>query len=78
MNNQKILIVDDDADLRRALKIRLQANHYETVQASDGYTAVAMAHKERPNLIILDLGLPETATWCSTDCRKRAAWPTFR
>ena len=58
MNNPKILIVDDDADLRRALKIRLQANHYDTVQASDGYSAIAVAHKEHPNLIILDLGLP--------------------
>ena len=58
MENQKILIVDDDPDLRRALRIRLQANHYDTVQASDGYTAMSVAQKERPNLIILDLGLP--------------------
>jgi DNA-binding response OmpR family regulator len=57
MQKAKILIVDDDADLRRALKIRLQANHYETVQAGDGYSAISVAQKERPNLIILDLGL---------------------
>jgi DNA-binding response OmpR family regulator len=58
MEKSKILIVDDDPDLRRALKIRLQANHYETVQASDGYSAISVAQKEQPNLIILDLGLP--------------------
>jgi DNA-binding response OmpR family regulator len=58
MDRTKILIVDDDPDLRRALKIRLRANHYETVQASDGYSAIAMAQKEQPGLIILDLGLP--------------------
>ena len=58
MEKQKILIVDDDPDLRRALKIRLRANHFDTVQASDGYSAIAVAQKERPNLIILDLGLP--------------------
>ena len=58
MTNPKILIVDDDPDLRRALKIRLRANHYDTVQASDGYSAIAVAQKEQPNLIILDLGLP--------------------
>jgi DNA-binding response OmpR family regulator len=58
MERTKILIVDDDPDLRRALKIRLRANHYETVQASDGYSAIAMAQKEQPGLIILDLGLP--------------------
>jgi DNA-binding response OmpR family regulator len=58
MDKPKILIVDDDSNLRRALKIRLRANHYETVQASDGYSAIAVAQKEQPNLIILDLGLP--------------------
>jgi DNA-binding response OmpR family regulator len=54
----KILIVDDDPELRMALKLRLRANHYETVSAGDGYSAIALAQKERPNLIILDLGLP--------------------
>ena len=58
MEKSKILIVDDDPDLRRALKIRLRANHYDTVQASDGYSAISVAQKEQPNLIILDLGLP--------------------
>jgi DNA-binding response OmpR family regulator len=58
MEKPKILIVDDDPDLRRALKIRLQANHYDTVQAADGYSALAVAQREHPNLIILDLGLP--------------------
>ena len=58
MNNAKILIVDDDPDLRQALRLRLRANHYETVNAVDGYSAIAQAYKERPNLIILDLGLP--------------------
>jgi DNA-binding response OmpR family regulator len=58
MDKPKILIVDDDPDLRRALKIRLRANHYDTVQASDGYSAISVAQKEKPSLIILDLGLP--------------------
>ena len=58
MDKPKILIVDDDANLRRALKIRLRANQYDTVQASDGYSAIAVAQKEQPDLIILDLGLP--------------------
>ena len=58
MERPKILIVDDDPDLRRAMKIRLRANHYDTVHASDGYSAISMAQKERPDLIILDLGLP--------------------
>jgi DNA-binding response OmpR family regulator len=58
MAMQKILIVDDDPDLRQAMRLRLRANHYETVSACDGYSAIAQAYKEHPNLIILDLGLP--------------------
>jgi len=58
MSTQKILIVDDDANLRQALRLRLRANHYDTVHAVDGYSAIAQAYKERPDLIILDLGLP--------------------
>ena len=58
MENSKILIVDDDPDLKLALKIRLRANHYDTLQASDGYSAIAVAQRDHPDLIILDLGLP--------------------
>jgi DNA-binding response OmpR family regulator len=58
MEKSKILIVDDDPDLKLALKIRLRANHYDTLQASDGYSAIAVAQRDHPNLIILDLGLP--------------------
>ena len=58
MANSKILIVDDDPDLRQALRLRLRANRYDTVNAEDGYSAIALAYKEQPNLIILDLGLP--------------------
>jgi two-component system KDP operon response regulator KdpE len=58
MDKPKILIVDDDPYLRRALKLRLRANHYDTAYASDGSSAIAVAQKEQPNIIILDLGLP--------------------
>ena len=58
MEKAKILIVDDDPDLRRGLNLRLRANHYETAYATDGFSAISMAQKERPDLIILDLGLP--------------------
>jgi DNA-binding response OmpR family regulator len=54
----KIMVVDDDPDLRHALSLRLRANHFETFNVCDGYSAIAMAQKERPHLIILDLGLP--------------------
>lgn len=58
MPRPKILLVDDDPDLLRALRLRLRANNYEVTTTSDGYAAIAAAQKERPALIILDLGLP--------------------
>lgn len=58
MTKKKILIVDDDADLRAALNIRLRANGYQTEFAADAMTAVAQARKFSPDLILLDLGLP--------------------
>jgi two-component system, OmpR family, KDP operon response regulator KdpE len=57
-NRAKIMVVDDDPDLRQALSLRLRANNFETVNVCDGYSAIAMAQKEKPHLIILDLGLP--------------------
>jgi two-component system KDP operon response regulator KdpE len=40
------------------MRLRLRANNYEVSTATDGYSAIASAQKERPSLIILDLGLP--------------------
>jgi DNA-binding response OmpR family regulator len=57
-NRAKIMVVDDDPDLRQALSLRLRANNFDTVNVCDGYSAIALAQKERPHLIILDLGLP--------------------
>ena len=56
--NNKILIVDDDLDLLRGLSVRLNANNYKVSFATDAISAVSMARKEEPDLIILDIGLP--------------------
>ncbi len=58
MAKKKILIVDDDADVRAGLNIRLRASGYDTLFASDAMNAVAEARRSQPDLIILDLGLP--------------------
>jgi DNA-binding response OmpR family regulator len=58
MANKKILIVDDDPDVRLAMQVRLRSEHYDTFFASDALSSVAEARKQQPDLIILDLGLP--------------------
>ena len=58
MSNKKILIVEDDADVRLGYHILLKANHYDTFFAVDSVSAVSEARKHQPDLIILDLGLP--------------------
>jgi phosphoserine phosphatase RsbU/P len=58
MAHEKILIVDDNADTRFLLSLRLKAYGYETVYAADALEAIMMAHQAKPDAILLDLGLP--------------------
>ena len=58
MSKRKILIVEDDADVRLGYQIVLKANGYETFFAADTIGAISQARKQNPDLIILDLGLP--------------------
>ncbi|MFT4231621.1 MAG: response regulator transcription factor [Leucobacter sp.] len=54
----RILIADDDPQMLRALRITLSAKGYEVVTASDGAEAIAAAAEHRPDLLLLDLGMP--------------------
>lgn len=58
MNKNKILIVEDDQDMVRAMGVRLRAQGYNLAIARDAISAISMARKENPDLIVLDLGLP--------------------
>jgi len=58
MANKKILIVEDDPDVRLGMHVRLKANHYDTFFAGDAFSSVVEARTHEPDLIILDLGLP--------------------
>jgi two-component system KDP operon response regulator KdpE len=55
----RILIVDDEPQILRALRINLQARQYEVHTAATGAEALQAAGTERPDLIVLDLGLPD-------------------
>lgn len=58
-NQKRILIIEDNVTYRRMLQIRLESIGYRVVVASDGLQGLNLAQKERPDLIILDLMLPE-------------------
>src|ERR1700685_3511253 len=58
MNGKKILIIDDDQHLVLGLTARLKSNGYKVVCATDAISAITVARKESPDLVILDLGLP--------------------
>jgi DNA-binding response OmpR family regulator len=58
VSNKKILVVEDDGDVRLGYQVLLKANYYDTFFAADAATAVKEALKCQPDLIILDLGLP--------------------
>ncbi len=53
-----ILIVEDDKDVSRGLGIRLKASGYKICIAEDVYMALGLAQQEKPDLVLLDLGLP--------------------
>ncbi|MDP8297509.1 MAG: response regulator [Candidatus Orphnella occulta] len=59
MISKRILVVDDEEDIVALVRIRLEAEGYEVLVASDGQQALDTAKKEMPNLIILDLMLPK-------------------
>jgi two-component system KDP operon response regulator KdpE len=55
---RKILIVDDEPEIVRALGLRLKMAGYEVVAAVDGASALMTAVTEEPDLMLLDIGLP--------------------
>jgi len=54
-----ILVIDDESSIRRLLELTLESNRYRVRSAVNGRDGIAMAGTERPDLIILDLGLPD-------------------
>jgi two-component system, OmpR family, KDP operon response regulator KdpE len=59
MNKVEILVIDDEQPIRKLLDITLQANNYSVSEAATAREAVIMASNHPPDLILLDLGLPD-------------------
>jgi DNA-binding response OmpR family regulator len=58
MDKKRVLIIDDEPDFVRVVQLRLEAAGYEVSVAFDGMQGVSSAHKEKPDLIILDIMMP--------------------
>jgi CheY-like chemotaxis protein len=59
----RVLIVDDETAIRLICRLNLRSAGFDTLEASDGTTAIALARAERPDLILLDIMLPELDGW---------------
>lgn len=59
MNSTSILVIDDEAQIRKLLTITLQSNDYRVDEATSGKEALALVANHPPDLILLDLGLPD-------------------
>ena len=59
INKEKVLVVDDEASIRRILDTRLSMIGYSVITASDGEEALFLFRKEAPNLVILDVMMPK-------------------
>jgi two-component system KDP operon response regulator KdpE len=79
----RVLVVDDEPSILRALRINLTARQYEVTTAADGTSGLAAIARDRPDVIILDLGLPDmdgteiihgVRGWTSTPIIVLSAW----
>jgi two-component system KDP operon response regulator KdpE len=59
MNKAEILVIDDEEQIRRMMEITLKTNNYNVAEAATGSEGLIMASNHPPDLILLDLGLPD-------------------
>lgn len=59
MTKQSVLIIDDEPQIRKLLEITLESHGFKPIIAEDGARGISMAHSHFPDLVLLDLGLPD-------------------
>ncbi len=59
MSNERVLVVDDEQPIRRFLRVTLTSQAYTVIEAASGQEALSGAATQKPDIIILDLGLPD-------------------
>ena len=73
MNNKKrILVVDDEPELVKALKIRLENEGFEVITAQDGEEGIKKAQEQNPDLIVLDIMMPKMDGFTTLKALKKA------
>jgi DNA-binding response OmpR family regulator len=74
MNIPRILVVDDEPSIRKFVQANLEAREYQVFTAADGEEALQVAEKEKLELVILDIIMPEMDGF--TVCRRIREWST--
>ena len=59
METKKILVIEDEPNIRELVLYNLKTNGYDGIAAEDGFMGITMVHREKPDLILLDIMLPE-------------------
>jgi len=75
---EKILVVDDDPDMRDAITIILESRGYQIVTAQDGLEALANLKAEKPDLMMLDLLMPKMDGFAVLKELQDARWSKYR
>lgn len=55
-----VLVIDDEVQIRRLLRVNLEANGYRVLESATGADGIVVAAQHRPDVVLLDLGLPDT------------------
>ena len=55
---KKVLIAEDQNDIRQMMKLMLELNGFEAIEAVDGFDAVEKAYKHHPDLVLMDIAMP--------------------
>ncbi len=58
LNNPIVLVVEDNDDIRNSMRLALEARGYRVCEAENGEQAIAVACREQPNAILMDIGMP--------------------
>jgi len=75
---KKILIVDDQSEVRELVEVTLRIGPYEILQASSGDEALTITRSERPDLVLLDVMMPDSSVDGFEVCRQIKSDPATR